>query len=94
MWLLLVRWAFNQAGLSLCGMASRDNIAIHELSFDENGFMAKLNHEVEVSSIPAVFRSKSSEDALNKYLLESQLLPNSGKLLKKYVEPRRIGARG
>ena len=66
--------AFNLAlGYLFAGMASKDNIAIHELSFDENGFMAKLSHEIEVSAIPDVFRSSSSQDSLNKYLLESQL---------------------
>ena len=87
--------AFNLAlGYLFAGMASRDNISIHELSFDENGFMAKLSHEVEVSSIPAVFRGSSSEDTLNKYLIESQLFAKRFREVssRSMLNPRRIGA--
>ena len=36
--------AFNLAlGYLFAGIASKENIIIHELSFDENGFMAKLS---------------------------------------------------
>ena len=66
--------AFNLAlGYLFAGMAARDDITVHELSFDENGFMAKLSHEIEVSSIPDVFRGSGSEGTVHKYLFESQL---------------------
>ena len=87
--------AFNLAlGYLFAGMASKDNIAIHELSFDENGFMAKLSHEIEVSAIPAVFRSSDSQDSLNKYLLESQLFAKRFREVssRSMLNPRRIGA--
>ena len=87
--------AFNLAlGYLFAGMASKDNIAIHELSFDENGFMAKLSHEIEVSAIPDVFRSSSSQDSLNKYLLESQLFAKRFREVasRSMLNPRRIGA--
>ncbi|HJM13396.1 MAG TPA: DEAD/DEAH box helicase [Candidatus Thalassarchaeaceae archaeon] len=87
--------AFNLAlGYLFAGMASKDNIAIHELSFDENGFMAKLSHEIEVSAIPAVFRSSGSEDSLHKYLIESQLFAKRFREVasRSMLNPRRIGA--
>ena len=75
-------------------MASRDNITIHELSFDENGFMAKLSHEIEVSSIPEVFRGSGSEDTLHKYLIESQLFAKRFREVssRSMLNPRRVGA--
>ena len=42
--------AFNLAlGYLFAGIAVRDNIIVNEISFDENGFMIKLSHEVEIS---------------------------------------------
>ena len=75
-------------------MAVRDEITVHELSFDENGFMAKLSHEVEISSIPEVFRSRGSEEILNKYLIDSQLFAKRFREVssRSMLNPRRIGA--
>ena len=87
--------AFNLAlGYLFAGMASRDNITIHELSFDENGFMAKLSHEIEVSSIPEVFKGSGSEDTLHKYLIESQLFAKRFREVssRSMLNPRRVGA--
>ena len=87
--------AFNLAlGYLFAGMAVRDEITVHELSFDENGFMAKLSHEVEISSIPEVFRSRGSEEILNKYLIDSQLFAKRFREVssRSMLNPRRIGA--
>jgi len=87
--------AFNLAlGYLFAGLAARDNISIHELSFDENGFMAKLSHEVEISAIPDVFRGSGSEETLNQYLLESQLFAKRFREVssRSMLNPRRIGA--
>ena len=75
-------------------MAARDEIIVHELSFDENGFMAKLSHEVEISSIPEVFRGSGSEEILNKYLIDSQLFAKRFREVssRSMLNPRRIGA--
>ena len=55
--------SFNLAlGYLFAGIAAKDNVIVHELSFDENGFMAKLSHEVEISKIPDVFRNDTSEE--------------------------------
>ena len=87
--------AFNLAlGYLFAGMAARDDITVHELSFDENGFMAKLSHEIEVSSIPDVFRGSGSEGTLHKYLIESQLFAKRFREVasRSMLNPRRIGA--
>ena len=87
--------AFNLAlGYLFAGMATRDDIIVHELSFDENGFMAKLSHEVEVSLIPDVFRGKGSDEILNKYLIDSQLFAKRFREVssRSMLNPRRIGA--
>ena len=66
--------AFNLAlGYLFAGIAAKDDITIHELSFDENGFMIKLSHEVEISIIPEIFKNDNSEDILQRYLIDSQL---------------------
>jgi len=87
--------AFNLAlGYLFAGMATKDDIIVHELSFDENGFMAKLSHEVEVSLIPDVFRGRGSEEILNKYLIDSQLFAKRFREVssRSMLNPRRIGA--
>jgi len=87
--------AFNLAlGYLFAGMATRDDIIVHELSFDENGFMAKLSHEVEISLIPEVFRGKRSGEILNKYLIDSQLFAKRFREVssRSMLNPRRIGA--
>ena len=33
-----------------------NTVLVNEISFDENGFMIKLSHEVEISKIPELFR--------------------------------------
>ncbi|MDP7002667.1 MAG: DEAD/DEAH box helicase [Candidatus Thalassarchaeaceae archaeon] len=86
--------AFNLAlGYLFAGMASKDDIAIHELSFDENGFMAKLSHEVEISAIPEVFQGRGRDETLNRYLLESQLFAKRFREVasRSMLNPRRIG---
>ena len=87
--------AFNLAlGYLFAGIAAKDDIAVHELSFDENGFMAKLSHEVEISAIPNVFRGRSSGEALQQYLLESQLFAKRFREVasRSMLNPRRIGS--
>ena len=87
--------AFNLAlGYLFAGIAAKDDIAVHELSFDENGFMAKLSHEVEISAIPSIFRGRGSGEALHKYLLESQLFAKRFREVasRSMLNPRRIGS--
>ena len=87
--------SFNLAlGYLFAGIASRDNISIHELSFDENGFMAKLSHEVSISAIPEVFRSSGAEDTLHRYILDSQLFAKRFREVssRSMLNPRRVGA--
>ena len=60
-------------GYLFAGIAADDNVLVHEISFDENGFMIKLSHEVEISRIPLVFRAGDSIETLKRYLLDSQL---------------------
>ena len=87
--------AFNLAlGYLFAGIASKENIIIHELSFDENGFMAKLSHEVEISKIPEVFRNDTSEEILQRYMMDSQLFSKRFREVssRSMLNPRRIGA--
>ena len=87
--------AFNLAlGYLFAGIASKENIIIHELSFDENGFLAKLSHEVEISKIPEVFRNDTSEDILQRYMMDSQLFSKRFREVssRSMLNPRRIGA--
>ncbi len=86
--------SFNMAlGYLFAGIATADNVIVHELSFDENGFMAKLSHEVEVSRIPEIFRNGSSQETLQRYLMDSQLFAKRFREVssRSMLNPRRIG---
>ena len=87
--------AFNLAlGYLFAGIATQDNVIVHELSFDENGFMAKLSHEVEISKIPEVFRNDTSEEVLQRYMMDSQLFAKRFREVssRSMLNPRRIGS--
>ena len=87
--------AFNLAlGYLFAGIAVRDNIIVNELSFDENGFMIKLSHEVEIKKIPDLFKDDSSRDVLQRYMLDSQLFAKRFREVssRSMLNPRRIGA--
>ena len=87
--------AFNLAlGYLFAGIAAKDDIIIHELSFDENGFMIKLSHEVEISIIPEIFKNDNSEEILQRYLIDSQLFAKRFREIssRSMLNPRRIGA--
>jgi ATP-dependent Lhr-like helicase len=87
--------AFNLAlGYLFAGIAAKDDITIHELSFDENGFMIKLSHEVEISIIPSIFKNDNSEEILKQYLMDSQLFAKRFREIssRSMLNPRRIGA--
>ena len=86
---------FNLAlGYLFAGIAAKDDITIHELSFDENGFMIKLSHEVEIAIIPSIFRSDNSDEILQRYLMDSQLFAKRFREIssRSMLNPRRIGA--
>ena len=72
----------------------QDNVLVNEISFDENGFMIKLSHEVEISKIPELFRNDSSRDVLQRYMLDSQLFAKRFREVcsRSMLNPRRIGA--
>ena len=80
-------------GYLFAGIAAEDNVMVHEISFDENGFMIKLSHEVEISRIPKVFRSGDSIETLKRYLLDSQLFAKRFREVssRSMLNPRRIG---
>ena len=87
--------AFNLAlGYLFAGIAVQDNVLVNEISFDENGFMIKLSHEVEISKIPELFRNDSSRDVLQRYMLDSQLFAKRFREVcsRSMLNPRRIGA--
>ena len=87
--------AFNLAlGHLFAGIATNDNIIVHELSFDENGFMIKLSHEVEIALIPEIFKQGNSKDVLQKHMMESQLFAKRFREIssRSMLNPRRIGA--
>ena len=86
---------FNLAlGYMFAGMADREGILVHEVSFDENGFMIKLSHDLEVSAIPDLFSSDSADEILRKYLLDTQLFAKRFREVssRSMLNPRRIGA--
>lgn len=86
---------FNLAlGYMFAGMADREGILVHEVSFDENGFMIKLSHDLEVSSITDLFSSDTADEVLRKYLLETQLFAKRFREVssRSMLNPRRIGA--
>ena len=87
--------AFNLAlGYLFAGIAVRDNVLVNEISFDENGFMIKLSHEVEISKIPELFKDDSSREVLQRYMLDSQLFAKRFREVssRSMLNPRRIGA--
>ncbi len=86
--------AFNLAlGHLFAAIAENDDVIVHEVSFDENGFMIKLSHEVEIAKIPEIFRDGSSGEILQKHMMDSQLFAKRFREIssRSMLNPRRIG---
>ncbi len=87
--------AFNQTlGYFFAGLAKTNDIEVHELSFDENGFLVKLSHEIEPASFPKLFQDNDHRRLIETHLLDTQLFAKRFREVagRSLIIPRRIGA--
>jgi len=87
--------AFNMAlGHLFAGIAGKNEVAVLELSFDENGFLIKLNQDVDMGLLPRLVSEGGTDDILQRFLLDSQLFQRRFKEVcaRSLLIPRRIGA--
>ncbi|MBC8437674.1 MAG: hypothetical protein H8D82_00215, partial [Euryarchaeota archaeon] len=87
--------AFNMTlGYFFAGIASANEIQVHEISFDENGFLIKMSDDVDPAAFPAVFKANDHRKVIERYLVDTQLFIKRFKEVagRSLIIPRRIGA--
>ncbi len=87
--------SFNMTlGYFFAGIASANEIQVHEISFDENGFLIKLSDDVDPGAFPSVFRNNNHRTVIEGYLIETQLFAKRFREVagRSLIIPRRIGA--
>ena len=87
--------AFNLTmGYFFAGLAKANDIDVHELSFDENGFLAKLSHEIEPETFPHLFATNDHRRLIETHLLDTQLFAKRFREVagRSLIVPRRVGA--
>ncbi len=87
--------AFNMTlGYFFAGIATANEIHVHEISFDENGFLVKLSDDVEPAAFPSVFAAKNHRAVIESYLIDTQLFTKRFREVagRSLIIPRRIGA--
>ncbi len=87
--------AFNMTlGYFFAGVASAHDIHVHEISFDENGFLIKMSDDIDPAAFPAVFEANDHRSVIERYLLDTQLFAKRFREVagRSLIIPRRIGA--
>ncbi len=87
--------AFNMTlGYFFAGVASAHEIQVHEISFDENGFLIKMSDDIDPAAFPAVFEANDHRKVIERYLLDTQLFAKRFREVagRSLIIPRRIGA--
>jgi len=87
--------AFNLTlGYFFAGLAQMNDIQVHEMSFDENGFLIKLSGHVNPASFPAIFEANDQRNVIERYLMDTQLFAKRFREIagRSLIIPRRIGA--
>ncbi len=86
---------FNTAlGYFMAGLAEANNIAVIEMSFDENGLLLKTSQEVDPGEMYTAFRENNHLDVIERYIINTQIFAKrfrevSGRSL---IIPKRMGA--
>jgi len=87
--------AFNMTlGYFFAGIASAHEIQVHEISFDENGFLIKMSDDINPAAFPAVFEANDHRRVIEGYLMDTQLFAKRFREVagRSLIIPRRIGA--
>jgi len=87
--------AFNMTlGYFFAGIASAHEIQVHEISFDENGFLIKMSDDIDPAAFPAVFEANDHRRVIEGYLMDTQLFAKRFREVagRSLIIPRRIGA--
>lgn len=87
--------AFNMTlGYFFAGVASAHDIHVHEISFDENGFLIKMSDDIDPGAFPDVFEANDHRKVIERYLLDTQLFAKRFREVagRSLIIPRRIGA--
>jgi len=87
--------AFNMTlGYFFAGVASAHDIHVHEISFDENGFLIKMSDDIDPGAFPAVFAANDHRNVIERYLMDTQLFAKRFREVagRSLIIPRRIGA--
>jgi len=81
-------------GYFFAGVASAHDIHVHEISFDENGFLIKMSDDIDPAAFPAVFEANDHRSVIERYLLDTQLFAKRFREVagRSLIIPRRIGA--
>ena len=86
---------FNTApGYFMAGLAEANNIAVIEMSFDENGLLLKTSQEVDPGAMYTAFRENNHHEVIERYIINTQIFAKrfrevSGRSL---IIPKRMGA--
>ena len=78
----------------MAGLAEANNIAVIEMSFDENGLLLKTSQEVDPGAMYTAFRENNHHDVIERYIINTQIFAKqfrevSGRSL---IIPKRMGA--
>ena len=81
-------------GYFFAGVASAHDIHVHEISFDENGFLIKMSDDIDPAAFPDVFEANDHRSVIERYLLDTQLFAKRFREVagRSLIIPRRIGA--
>ena len=86
---------FNTAlGYFMAGLAEANNVAVIEMSFDENGLLLKTSQEVDPGAMYTAFRENNHHEVIERYIINTQIFAKrfrevSGRSL---IIPKRMGA--
>ena len=86
---------FNMAlGHLFAGIAESNDIRVHELSFDEDGFLMKVEGDVDLSLLSKLIAEGETYAVLQKFLIDSQMFQKRFREVtsRSLLNPRRIGA--
>lgn len=86
---------FNTAlGYFMAGIAESNNIAVIEMSFDENGLLIRTSEEVDPGQMYKEFRNNNHNEVIERYVINTQIFAKRFREVagRSMIIPKRIGA--
>ena len=86
---------FNTAlGYFMAGLAESNNIAVIEMSFDENGLLIRTSEEVDPGQMYQAFRNNNHLEVIERYVVNTQIFAKRFREVagRSMIIPKRIGA--